>query len=203
MPGDSATGSKHGRECQAERCETMPFHACGYSNRTYPVAGSQQTLTRDTDECEREESNLHVLNGHQVLSLARLPIPPRSQRVPTRWIARPETDLTVPAAGAIIACSGPGINRKSSCGGLRVYEGWATGPRTRGGRDVQTVAESWFGYGRRRSLLLDSNLDLRPPVAQPNITVLPLLEFLATGKEEPEEDQQASEQSFHAFPLHE
>jgi hypothetical protein len=32
-------------------------------------------------QCEREESNLHVLNGHQVLSLARLPIPPRSPQV--------------------------------------------------------------------------------------------------------------------------
>ncbi len=30
--------------------------------------------------CRREDSNLHTLNGYQVLNLARLPIPPLRQR---------------------------------------------------------------------------------------------------------------------------
>jgi hypothetical protein len=33
-------------------------------------------------QCRREDSNLHSLNGNQVLNLARLPIPPLRQRNP-------------------------------------------------------------------------------------------------------------------------
>ncbi len=56
---------------------------------------------------------------------------------------------------------------------------------------------------RRRSLLLDDNLDLRSAVAQTNITVLPLLRLFATCEQGSYENQQASELSFHPFPLHE
>jgi hypothetical protein len=49
------------------------------------------------------------------------------------------------------------------------------------------------------SLLLDRNLDLRPSIAQASITVLSLLEPLTPREEQPTENQQASQQSFHAF----
>src|SRR5438132_12877939 len=46
------------------------------------AAGNKKGLTRyprkpcALHECRREDSNLHTLNGYQVLNLARLPIPP-------------------------------------------------------------------------------------------------------------------------------
>jgi hypothetical protein len=56
--------------------------------------------------------------------------------------------------------------------------------------------------GRRKSLLLDRYLDLGLPVAQTSITILPLSGPLTPRDEQPKENQQESEQSFHAFPLH-
>ncbi len=56
---------------------------------------------------------------------------------------------------------------------------------------------------RHASLLLYCNLHLGPPVAQTRIAVSPPTELLTTSEEKPDKNQQASEQSFHAFPLHE
>jgi len=56
---------------------------------------------------------------------------------------------------------------------------------------------------RHASLLLYCNLHLGPPDAQTNIAVSPPPEPLTTSEEKPDKNQQASEQSFHAFPLHE
>jgi hypothetical protein len=50
---------------------------------------------------------------------------------------------------------------------------------------------------------LDRNLDLGTPVAQTSITILSMSEPLTPREEQPKENQQAPEQSFHAFPLHE
>jgi hypothetical protein len=52
-------------------------------------------------------------------------------------------------------------------------------------------------------LLLDRNLDLGTPVAQTSVAILLMSERLTPREEQAKENQQASEQSFHALPLHE
>ena len=60
-----------------------------YQNATIRSArakGQEQTNCRKSLpclQCRREDSNLHSLNGNQVLNLARLPVPPLRQALPS------------------------------------------------------------------------------------------------------------------------